>query len=249
MNRALQNKKQEEEFWNKVSKQRVYAAFDEDEYEDCFDWSIGKRQNKKIIDIGSASGISAALLAKKGAQVLGIDLATDLVSQANNLWRDLQTKLKFKVGDAENLKLPSKSFDVCFFGGVIHHFPDKTKLVKESKRILKKGGTFIAIEPNLLDFFERIEWKLADIRNKLSPNEFPINPVDFKIFLEKNGFKNVSFKLIRSDIPFLAQLPILKIFFNRKKGFLIKKPLISLTNLFRKDSSKGNFFIIKAQKK
>ena len=47
MNRALQNKKQEEEFWNKVSKQRVYAAFDEDEYEDCFDWSIGKRQNKK----------------------------------------------------------------------------------------------------------------------------------------------------------------------------------------------------------
>ncbi|HAW18889.1 MAG TPA: hypothetical protein DCX14_01800 [Flavobacteriales bacterium] len=240
-----QKKHAEQEFWDKVAHERIYAAFDKEEYEAFIDRSLGKDLGgKKIIDIGSASGVSAALFAARGATVYGIDISPELTAQAKTLWPEYEDRLHFQVGDAENLQFEDGSIDACFFGGVLHHFPDCVKVFEEAARILKKDGVFIAVEPNRLDFLELIEWGFADLRGKLSPNEYPINPIAMKSEMLTHGFSHVSFVIERSDIPFLAQLPLIKYAFNRKKGYWLKRPLLRFINAFRAPEKRGTFFTI-----
>lgn len=246
---SAQDKYSETAFWDKVANQRVYAAFDDNEYEELFDKVLSKDLSGMVIaDVGSASGVSAAILAARGAKVIGIEISPELVTQANSLWSEYADRLEFRVGDAENLDMADESLDAIFFGGVLHHIPLLEEVYSESLRVLKPGGIFFAIEPNQLDVMERIEWAIADLRGKLTPNEYPINPWEAKKDLLNIGFKKINFWTTRNDIPFLAQFPVLKWMFNRKKGFYIKKPILRFINAFRAPSHRGNFIVLSAKK-
>lgn len=249
MTQSTQNKYSEVTFWDLVAKQRVYAAFDKEEYEAIFDRTLGHDlTGKTVLDIGSASGVSAAILAAKGAQVIGLDISPELITQAKHLWKDYADRLEFKVGDAENLDCSDGTVDACFFGGVLHHFPDCSRVYAEAQRVLKPGGKFIAIEPNRLDVLERIEWAIADLRGKLSPNEYPIDPRAMGQDLRLHGFQNIRYWTTRHDIPFLSQLPILRQFFSRQKGFEIKQPILRVINAMRPPENRGTFFILEGEK-
>jgi len=249
MNDSTQAKNDEIAFWDKVAGERIYAAFDREEYEEFIDVNLGKDlTGLKIVDIGSASGVSAALFAARGATVYGIDISPSLVEQSKTLWPEYKDRLNFEVGDAENLSFESETIDACFFGGVLHHFPERGQVYIEAARILKPNGIILAIEPNKLNFIELIEWAIADLRGKLSPNEYPINPIDMKQDLLEHGFSSVTLKCIRSDIPFLAQIPFISIFFSRQKGDWFKKPVLRFIDAFRAPENRGTFFIIKGKK-
>jgi SAM-dependent methyltransferase len=246
---SQQDKFAETAFWDKVAKQRVYAAFDDEEYEALIEAVWGSDMSGlKVADIGSASGVSAALFAARRASVLGIEIAPELVAQARELWRDYAERIDFIIGDAEHLDLPDASLDAVFFGGVLHHFPELDQVYAESFRVLKPGGKLIAIEPNRLDFLELIEWGVADLRGKLTPNEYPIDPIVMRRELKTVGFKSIDFWTTRHDIPVLAQIPLIKTFFNRKRGFWFKRPLLRLIDAFRAPEHRGTFFVIVAER-
>jgi len=246
---STQKKDAEAAFWDKVAQERIYAAFDKEEYESYID-SLGKDlTGKTIVDIGSASGVSAALFAARGAIVYGIDISPELIAQAKTLWPEYEDRLHFQVGDAENLDFEDNSVDACFFGGVLHHFPERERVYAEAARILKPGGRFIAVEPNRLNGLELIEWGIADLRGKLSPNEYPIDPQVMKSEMMAHGFSPVNFVPVRFDIPFLAQLPLLRYGFSRQKGFWFKRPMLKFIDAFRAPENRGTFFVIDGVKK
>ncbi len=249
MNNKIQDKHGEQTFWDKIAHERIYAAFDRSEYADVFERAFGKNlSGKTIADIGCASGISAVMLASQGSKVIGVDISPELIQQAKQLWTEFSGQIRFITGDAEHLDIQDDSVDACFFGGVLHHFPEREKVYEESLRILRSGGKFVAVEPNSLDFLERIEWAVADLRGKLSPNEYPIDPNEMRRELKGTGFHTIRFWTIRHDIPFLAQFPIFKYFFSRQKGFWLKKPVLRCVNAFRTPEQKGTFFVIEAVK-
>lgn len=240
-----QDKFSQAAFWDQVARQRVYAAFDDNEYKDVIDRTLGSDlTGKAVVDIGSASGVSAALMAARGARVVGVDISPELIRQANELWKEYAERIEFRVGDAEKLDLESESFDACFFGGVLHHFPERERVYAEALRLLKPGGRFIAIEPNRQDIFERIEWAVADLRGKLAPQEYPIDPVGMRRELREAGFHDTKFWTTRSDIPVLNQIPVVKKAFSRKNGFWLKRPLLRFIDAFRAPEARGTFFII-----
>jgi ubiquinone/menaquinone biosynthesis C-methylase UbiE len=249
MNSSIQNKTGETAFWDKMARERIYAAFDDNEYLEVFDRTMDLDLNgKTIVDVGCASGVSAALLASRGAMVIGLDISPELIKQAQKLWPEYAEKITFMVGDAENLEIEDCSVDYCFFGGVLHHFPEKDRVYKESLRVLRPGGKFVALEPNRLDFFERIEWAVADLRCKLSPNEYPIDPKEMKQEVLATGFSKSSFWATRNDIPVLAQIPLVRRWFNRQKGFWFKRPVLRFFNAFRCPEHRGTFFVLEAIK-
>ncbi|HTZ00541.1 MAG TPA: class I SAM-dependent methyltransferase, partial [Rhodocyclaceae bacterium] len=170
------------------------------------------------------------------------------VNQARSLWADYAERIEFQVGDAEHLVLDDASVDGVFFGGVLHHIPQLAQVYAEARRVLRPGGKFVAIEPNRLDFLELVEWGVADLRGKLTPNEYPIDPVAMRRDLVAAGFAAPNFWTTRHDIPVLAQLPLLRDYFSRQKGFALKEPLLRLIDAFRPPECRGTFFVMVAKK-
>jgi ubiquinone/menaquinone biosynthesis C-methylase UbiE len=84
--------------------------------------TLGITKGLKVLDLGCGDGTTALPAAKLGADVLGIDIARNLVEAGNRRAAEQGlTNLKFQEGDASNLEqLPDKSFDlvVSIFGAM-----------------------------------------------------------------------------------------------------------------------------------
>ncbi|PYI70318.1 MAG: methyltransferase type 11, partial [Verrucomicrobia bacterium] len=83
---------------------------------------LGITKGMQVLDLGCGDGTTALPEAKLGADVLGIDIARNLVEAGNR--RAVEqglTNIKFQQGDASNLEqVPDKSFDlvVSIFGAM-----------------------------------------------------------------------------------------------------------------------------------
>ncbi len=246
-----QKKTSEVNFWDKVANERIYAAFSEKQYNEIFDNTLKGVKGVSggvAIDIGCASGVSAVILSRRDFKVKGMDISPKLVEQANRLWRAEKNPPEFFVGDAERIFLETGTCDVCFLGGVIHHFPNYQRVIDEIFRILRKGGILVMVEPNLLDVIERISWFFAGRLNLLSPNEYPVSPFEV-IDRLKDKFNDFKVYPIRTDdIPFFSFIPFIGRFFKGGKGKAVKKIPLSVLNLFRPLLYRGNFFVLSCVK-
>src|SRR5213592_2545296 len=66
---------------------------------------LGISQGLKVLDLGCGDGTTAVPAAKLGADVLGVDIARNLVEAGNRRAAELGlTNLKFQEGDASNLE-------------------------------------------------------------------------------------------------------------------------------------------------
>lgn len=106
---------------------------------------LGIKPGMKILDLGCGDGTTAVPEAQLGAEVLGVDIARNLVD-AGNL-RALQhglRNLRFQEGDASHLDgIPDQSFDlvVSIFGAMFA--PRPYDVAKEMVRVTRKGGRII----------------------------------------------------------------------------------------------------------
>lgn len=112
----------------------------------------------EILDIGSADGVfSKVILDATGAsQIIGIDVLHSSIDWANQHWKN--HKMKFKVGDAHNLKFANNTFDAVFALEVLEHVFDPIKVFKEVKRVLKKNGYAVFLVPSDNLLFSIIWW-------------------------------------------------------------------------------------------
>lgn len=107
--------------------------------------SIGIGKGAKVLDLGCGDGTTAVPEAKRGADVLGVDIASNLVAAGNKRAQELGlTNLKFQEGDASNLEgLRDASFDfvVSIFGAMFA--PRPFDVAKEMVRVCKPGGRIV----------------------------------------------------------------------------------------------------------
>lgn len=99
----------------------------------------------KVLDLGCGDGTTALPAAKSGANVLGVDIASNLV-QAGNARAKAEglTNISFQEGDASNLSdLKDQTFDltVTIFGAMFA--PKPFDVAKEMVRVTKKGGRIV----------------------------------------------------------------------------------------------------------
>src|SRR6058998_562510 len=107
--------------------------------------SLGISKGLKVLDLGCGDGTTALPAAKLGADVLGVDIATNLVAAGNKRAREQGlTNCKFQEGDASNLhELKDHTFDlvVSIFGAMFA--PKPFDVAKEMVRVTKPGGRII----------------------------------------------------------------------------------------------------------
>src|SRR6266540_1036146 len=106
---------------------------------------LGITKGLKVLDLGCGDGTTALPAAKLGADVLGVDIARNLVEAGNKRAAEQGlTNLKFQEGDASNLEqFPDKSFDlvVSVFGAMFA--PKPFDVAKEMARVTRPGGRIV----------------------------------------------------------------------------------------------------------
>ena len=130
--------------------ERFFAAYDAWRYQqeghipaclDRTDW-----RGRKILEIGLGQGADSEQLIRRGASWSGLDLTQESVDRVRA--RLAVRKLPYddlRRGSALAIPWPDDTFDIVFSHGVLHHIPDIRRTQSEIHRVLKPGGTLIAM--------------------------------------------------------------------------------------------------------
>lgn len=106
---------------------------------------LGVTEGMKVLDLGCGDGTTALPAAQRGADVLGVDIAANLVAAGNARAEALGlTNCRFQEGDASDLnELDDESFDlvISFFGAMFA--PKPMDVAKEMGRVTKPGGRIV----------------------------------------------------------------------------------------------------------
>jgi ubiquinone/menaquinone biosynthesis C-methylase UbiE len=107
--------------------------------------SVEVTRGMRVLDLGCGDGTTALPLARSGAEVLGVDIAKNLVEAGNQRANEAGLKnLKFQEGDASNLQgIPDHSFDLTLsvFGAMFA--PKPFDVAREMVRVTKPGGRVV----------------------------------------------------------------------------------------------------------
>ena len=107
--------------------------------------SLGVTPGMEVLDLGCGDGTTALPAAQRGANVLGVDIAENLVAAGNARASAAgMTNLRFQQGDASDLKdLAGDSFDlvISIFGAMFA--PRPLDVAKEMTRVTRSGGRIV----------------------------------------------------------------------------------------------------------
>lgn len=123
------------------------------------DWidRIAHLAGRRVLDVGCGGGILAEAMARRGAQVTGIDLAEKSlrVAQLHQLETSLthpELKLEYELISAEALATrTTAAFDVVTCMEMLEHVPDPASTVASCAKLVRPGGDvfFSTINRNL----------------------------------------------------------------------------------------------------
>lgn len=108
-----------------------------------FDPIVGDWRGRRVLDLGCAGGFMAEALAARGAEVTGIDPATDALAAAETRNRSTAGGITYLAGIGERLPFRAASFDTVVCVDVLEHVQDLPVVIAEIGRVLTPGGLFL----------------------------------------------------------------------------------------------------------
>jgi SAM-dependent methyltransferase len=101
---------------------------------------LDPRPGEKILDLATGTGWTSRLVARRGADVSGADIASELLTAAAERARKEGLKIEYQLGDAEKLPFADQAFDgvISTFGVMFAFRPEAAAL--ELARVCRRGG-------------------------------------------------------------------------------------------------------------
>ncbi len=181
--------------------------------------SLNPSKNKSLIDVACGTGDIANLYVKytnQDSQILCIDPNIKMINKGKKKLINYKN-IKWKVSNAENLKVSSNSYDFYTISFGLRNTKNIDKSLKEAYRVLKKGGRFMCLE------FSKIENLNLDLMyknySKLIPKigeiivgekepykylvksiESFINQEELLDLMKKNNFKKCTYRNLSGGI-------------------------------------------------
>lgn len=170
----------------------------------------------QILDVACGPGPWTAAALRRGAALVGVDLAPAMVEAA----RRANPGVEFHVGDAEQLAFPDGAFDAvtCHFG--IQMLPQPERALREARRVLRPGGHYAftawcSLERS--DFFRIVREAIArhgepGLRLPAGPRDFAYGAVDeCERGLREAGFADVAARELVLQTDFAEPARVLDI--------------------------------------
>lgn len=98
--------------------------------------AAGAGKGVRLLDVACGPGYAAAAAAERGASVLGVDFASEMIEEARRHFPGLD----FREGDAEQLPLPDGGFDAVVLNFGMLHLGRPDRALSEALRVLRAGG-------------------------------------------------------------------------------------------------------------
>ena len=101
---------------------------------------LNPKEGERILDLSTGTGWTSRVVARRGARVIGADIASDLLAVARVRAAAEGLPITYQVGDAENLPFDDGYFDavVSTVGVMFASRPDAA--ARELARVVRKGG-------------------------------------------------------------------------------------------------------------
>lgn len=90
----------------------------------------------RLLDVGTGSGVVAAIAREMGADVVGIDFSEPMLVEARREVPDVE----FRTASADNIPFGEASFEAVVANGVLHHLGEPDRALEEAHRVLTDGG-------------------------------------------------------------------------------------------------------------
>lgn len=115
---------------------------------------LGDEQPGRILDVGCSYGTCCFEMARRGWQVIGIEIDEENIRLGKEIKKRLKVEnVSFVHGDFLSNSFPSEVFDAILMSDVLEHLQDDEGAIKEASRVLKFGGILIISTP----YSERVE--------------------------------------------------------------------------------------------
>ncbi len=170
-----------DKYYSITRKSRIYYA----------DLLKSKAPKARGLEYGCGQGGSTLLLAKNGANSIGIDISGVGIKQAADKAKNLslENATSFLIMNAESLQFRDSIFDIVCGTAILHHLNLK-KSYSELARVLKSGGLGVFIEPlghnPIINLYRKLTPKLRTV------DEHPFTIKDIKF--AKKYFRTVRVK-------------------------------------------------------
>lgn len=96
----------------------------------------------RALDVATGTGDLAVALAARGAEVVGVDFAEEMLAIA----RRKAPGIAFEAGNALDLRYPDDSFDAATVGFGARNFADLDRGLAEMVRVVRPGGRVVVLE-------------------------------------------------------------------------------------------------------
>jgi Methylase involved in ubiquinone/menaquinone biosynthesis len=99
---------------------------------------------KAALEIGCGMGAFSRLLAERADQVMALDLSPQMIRIAEERSKQ-HPNIHFEIADVITREFADEAFDCIVSIATLHHLPTEI-MMRKIKRMLKVGGTFIALD-------------------------------------------------------------------------------------------------------
>lgn len=120
-------------------------------------------ENKKVLDIGCATGYLAKRFKGNGCYVIGIEIDEEAAKIAKQYCDDV---IIGDVEDMEELPYPEGFFDVIVYGDVLEHFTRPDLVLVKFKKYLSSRGYVVASIPNVAWWLIRLKLLMGKFEYK-----------------------------------------------------------------------------------
>ncbi len=166
-------------------------------YDELYEFAFPSPPKGLVLDLGCGTGAHTIRLARRGYEVVSVDLTEPGARSAKQRLEGEGYKSMALVADAEHLPFRDASVDTVWAALLLHHFPVLDRLPREMRRVTSRR--IVTFEPNSGNF---LTWLAFNVINQVwglkttTKNQRSLKPSAVRKAFEPLGFKRFSVQFV-----------------------------------------------------